>query len=248
MTTKNILIIGATSGIAEAVARRYAASNCNFVLVGRDTAKLDIIASDLAARGAAGVHVLPWDANDVAQAGATIAGAWQQLGTVDLALIAHGSLPDQARAEEDLAYAVEQFRLNGESAVVCMLALAQHFRKQGNGTLAVIGSVAGDRGRPTNYVYGAAKGAVEDCASGLRASLFKQGVHLLLIKPGFVATPMTAHLELPGALTASADQVAQDIQRAVARGSDVLYTRWFWRWIMLIIKSIPTLVFKRLSL
>jgi len=248
MTIKNILIIGATSGIAEAVARRYAASNCNFALVGRDSAKLNVIASDLAARGAAHVHVQQWDANDVAQGSATVASAWQNLATVDLALIAHGSLPDQARAEEDLDYAIEQFRLNGESAVVCMLALAQHFRKQGRGTLAVIGSVAGDRGRPSNFLYGAAKGAVEDCASGLRASLFKQGVNLLLIKPGFVATPMTAHLELPGLLTASADQVAQDILRAVGGGRDVLYTRWFWRWIMLIIKSIPVKIFKRLSL
>ena len=248
MPTQNILIIGATSGMAEAVARRYAAQACNFMLVARDPAKLAVIGSDLTARGAGQVHSHIWEGSDMAGVPGIGAAAWAALGHVDLALIAHGTLPDQARAETDLAYALEQFRLNGESAIACLLSLAQRFEPQGRGVLAVIGSVAGDRGRGSNYVYGAAKAAVDACASGLRARLFKKGVHVLTIKPGFVATPMTAGLNLPAKLTVSADHVAGDIVNAVEKKKDVLYTPWFWLFIMMIIRAIPTRIFKRLSL
>lgn len=248
MTIKNILIVGATSGMAEAVARRYAAEACNFVLVARDQGKLDIIAADLVARGASIVHTLIWEARDMDGVSRVADSAWQTLERVDVALIAHGTLPDQIRAESDLAYALDHFRLNGESAIACMLCFAARLESQGSGALAVIGSVAGDRGRGSNYVYGAAKAAVEACASGLRARLFKKGVHVLTIKPGFVATPMTADLKLPAKLTVTADHVAGDIVRAVANRKDVLYTPWFWLFIMMIIRAIPTRIFKRLSL
>jgi short-subunit dehydrogenase len=248
MSKKNVLIIGASSGIAEAVARRYATQRSSFVLVARSEAKLAVIASDLVARGAAGVQALIWEGDDLASLPALINSAWNVLGTVDLALIAHGTLPDQARAQGDLAYAMEQFRTNGESAVACMLALAGHFEAQGHGVLAVIGSVAGDRGRGSNYVYGAAKAAVDAFASGLRAQLFKKGVHVLTIKPGFVATPMTAELDLPAALTATPDRVAADIEKAVDSRRNVLYTPWFWGWIMRIIRFLPTAIFKRSKL
>lgn len=248
MRKKNVLIIGASSGIAEAVARRYAAQGSSFVLVARSEEKLAIIASDLVARGAAGVQTLVWEGDDLDSLPALANSAWNALGTVDLALIAHGTLPDQARAQGDLAYAMEQFRTNGESAVACMLALAGHFEAQGHGVLAVIGSVAGDRGRGSNYVYGAAKAAVDAFASGLRAQLFKKGVHVLTIKPGFVATPMTAELDLPAALTATPDRVAADIEKAVDSRCNVLYTPWFWGWIMRIIRFLPTAIFKRSKL
>ncbi|MDM0090036.1 SDR family oxidoreductase [Variovorax sp. J2P1-31] len=248
MTPKNILIVGATSGISEAVARRYAAEGARFLLVARQQDKVDIIAADLKVRGAAGASPELWDANDVAALPAVLDRAWQSLGRVDVALIAHGTLPDQRRAEVDMAYAIEHFRLNGESAIACMLGLAARFEAQGDGVLAVIGSVAGDRGRGSNYLYGAAKAAVDACASGLRARLFKKGVHVLTIKPGFVATPMTAGLDLPAKLTVSPDRVAGDIQKAIAARKDVLYTPWFWALIMLIIRLIPGRIFKRLSL
>ncbi len=248
MKTKNILIIGATSGIAEAVARRYAAQGARFVLVARQSDKLEVIAADLRARGATGTSLELWDANDVAALPAVIDRAWQALSQVDMALIAHGTLPDQARAERDMPYAIEHFRLNGESAIACMLGLGARFEAQGSGVLAVIGSVAGDRGRGSNYLYGAAKAAVDACASGLRARLFKKGVHVLTIKPGFVATPMTAGLDLPAKLTVTPDRVAGDIQKAVESRKDVLYTPWFWTLIMQIIRLIPGRIFKRLSL
>jgi short-subunit dehydrogenase len=164
MTTKNILIIGATSGIAEAIARRYAAQGCNLVLVARDQQKLDVIAADLVARGVGAVRTKTWEASDTAGLPDVVAFAWDALKVVDVALIVHGTLPDQERAANDLSYATEQFRINGESAVLCMLALSSRFEMQREGTLAVIGSVAGDRGRPSNFLYGAAKSAVEACA------------------------------------------------------------------------------------
>ena len=227
MKKKNVLIIGASSGIAEAVARRYASQGAQLVLVARNQSKLDVISSDLSARGAAAVRTRLWEGQDTAGLTELADFAWRSLGAVDLALIAHGTLPDQERAQSDIAYAMEQFRTNGESAVACMLALRKHFEKQGHGVLAVIGSVAGDRGRGSNYVYGAAKAAVDTLASGLRAQLFKKGVHVLTIKPGFVATPMTAELDLPPRLTASAERVAADIDKAVNNRRDVLYTPWF---------------------
>lgn len=248
MKKKNVLIIGASSGMAEAVARRYAAQGSSFVLVARSEAKLSVIASDLVARGAAGVQTLIWQGDDLEALPVLAKSAWDALGTVDVALIAHGTLPDQARAQSDLAYAVAQFRTNGESAIACMLALAGHFEVQGHGVLAVIGSVAGDRGRGSNYVYGAAKAAVDAFASGLRAQLFKKGVHVLTIKPGFVATPMTAELDLPAALTATPEKVAADIEKAIDSCRDVLYTPWFWAWIMRIIRFLPTAIFKRSKL
>jgi len=218
------------------------------VLVARNQSKLDVIASDLSARGAAAVHTLLWEGQDTAKLTELVDFAWRSLGAVDLALIAHGTLPDQERAQNDIGYALEQFRTNGESAIACMLALAKHFEEQGHGVLAVIGSVAGDRGRGSNYVYGAAKAAVDTLASGLRAQLFKKGVHVLTIKPGFVATPMTAELDLPPMLTATPERVAADIEKAVNNRRDVLYTPWFWVWIMRIIRFLPAIIFKRLSL
>lgn len=248
MKTKNILIIGATSGMAEALARRYAAENARFALVARQQDKLEVIAADLAARGAAGANFELWDANDVTALPGVIDRAWQSLGRVDMALIAHGTLPDQQRAEHDMAYAVEHFRLNGESAVACMLGLASRFEAQGDGVMAVIGSVAGDRGRGSNYLYGSAKAAVHACASGLRARLFKKGVHVLTIKPGFVATPMTVGLNLPAKLTVTPERVADDIYKAIEGRKDVIYTPWFWAFIMLIIRVIPVKIFKRTGL
>lgn len=245
---QNILIIGATSGIAEAAARRYAVQGARFFLVARDGKKLEAISTDLAARGAKDVQTFSMDANDSDLIPRMVNAAWQAFGTIDVALVAHGTLPDQPRSENDIAYAIAEFRTNAESVIACLAGLAQRFEPQGNGVIAVIGSVAGDRGRASNYLYGAAKAAIDTYASGLRARLFKSGVHVLTIKPGFVATAMTANLNLPERLTATPESVARDIQRAIAKRRDVLYTPWFWNWIMLIIRWIPALIFNRMKL
>lgn len=245
---QNILIVGATSGIAEAVARRYAEQGARLFLVARNNNKLQAISTDLAARGAKDVQTFVMDANDSALIPQMVDAAWKAFGTIDVALVAHGTLPDQLRTETDIAYAIAEFRTNAESVIACLAALAQRFEPQGKGVIAVIGSVAGDRGRASNYLYGAAKAAIDTYASGLRARLFKSGVHVLTIKPGFVATSMTANLNLPERLTATPESVARDIHRAIMKRKNVLYTPWFWIWIMLIIRWIPAVIFNRMKL
>ncbi|CAM3365201.1 Decaprenylphosphoryl-2-keto-beta-D-erythro-pentose reductase [Bordetella sputigena] len=244
----HIVIVGATSAIAQAVARRYAADQAALFLVARDADKLALVAVDLGARGASRVHTFVMDASDYSRLDELCSTAWSDLGHVDVVLIAHGTLPDQRRTQTDLPYGIQEFRINGESAIACMSVLGERLKSQGRGVLAVIGSVAGDRGRGSNYLYGSAKAAVDAFASGLRARLFKTGVHVLTIKPGFVATPMTAGLDLPARLTAQSDQVAADIVRAVSARRDVLYTPWFWRFIMGIIRLVPNAIFKRSKL
>ncbi|MGA9032917.1 MAG: SDR family oxidoreductase [Sulfuricaulis sp.] len=244
---QNILIIGATSGIAEAVARRYAEQGARLFLVARNNIKLETVSTDLAARGAGEVKTFVMEANDSDLLPQMLDSAWKVFGTIDVALVAHGTLPDQLRTETDIPYAIAEFRTNAESVIACLVGLAGRFETQGKGVIAVIGSVAGDRGRTSNYLYGAAKAAIDTYASGLRARLFKSGVHVLTIKPGFVATSMTAGLNLPARLTATPESVAQDIHRAIAKRKDVLYTPWFWILIMLIIRSLPAAIFKRMK-
>jgi hypothetical protein len=244
---QNILIIGATSGIAEAVARRYAEQGARFFLVARNSNKLQAVSTDLAARGAKEVQTFVMDANDSDLVPQMVDAAWKAFGAIDVALVAHGTLPDQQRSESEIPYAIAEFRTNAESVIACLAGLAQRFEWQGKGVIAVIGSVAGDRGRANNYLYGAAKAAIDTYASGLRARLFKSGVHVLIIKPGFVKTPMTAQLNLPELLTVTPEIVARDIQKAIAKRKDLLYTPWFWTWIMLIIRWMPAPIFKRMK-
>ena len=188
------------------------------------------------------------DANDSERIPRMVDAAWLAFGAIDVALVGHGTLPDQQRSETDAPYAIAEFRTNAESVIACLGGLAGRFEPQGKGVIAVIGSVAGDRGRASNFLYGAAKAAIDTYASGLRARLFKSGVHVLTIKPGFVATSMTANLNLPARLTATPESVARDIQRAIAKRRNVLYTPWFWYWIMLIIRWIPAVIFNRMKL
>ena len=246
--TRNIIIVGATSGIAQAVARRYAQKGARLFLVAKDTVKVQAVAADLRARGASAVDVFVMDMNDTSRLTAMLQSASQALGRMDLALVAHGTLPDAERARMDVGYLVQQFRTNAESVIACLASLAEHFQTQGSGVLAVIGSVAGDRGRATNYAYGAAKAAVHAFASGLRAQLFRHGVHVVTIKPGFVATQMTAQLDLPSALTAQPDTVAARIEWAIEARRNVVYTPGFWWLIMAVIRVIPETLFKRLKL
>lgn len=244
---QKILIVGATSSIATACARLWAMQGATFFLVGRTAEKLSQVADDLTARGATiQTHVL--DLNHFDQHPAMLDACYSAMGQVDIALIAHGTLPDQKACEQDAQLAVQEFTNNGLSVIALLTGLANRMEAQKSGCIAVISSVAGDRGRPSNYLYGAAKGAVTDFCSGLRARLFKSGVHVLTIKPGFVDTPMTQGLALPKLLLVTPEKVAQDIVRAVEKGRDTLYTPWFWRFIMLIIIHIPGTVFKRLSL
>lgn len=244
---KRILIIGATSAIAEATARLWAARGATLFLVGRNAERLEAVASDLRVRGAAAVTSFAMDACDTAAHAAMLEASRDAMGGLDVALIAHGSLPDQKACEVSVELTLKEIDTNALSVIALATRLAEIFEKQGCGTLAVISSVAGDRGRQSNYVYGAAKGMVSLFMQGLRNRLAKKGVQVLTIKPGFVDTPMTAAFP-KGALWAKPEAIARGIARAVEYGADEVYLPGFWRLIMTIIRLVPERVFKRLSL
>jgi decaprenylphospho-beta-D-erythro-pentofuranosid-2-ulose 2-reductase len=245
---KNILIVGATSAIAIACARQWAKEGARFFLVARNGERLKQVADDLTARGAqfAACHQL--DIDSLERHSGMLERCAAELGALDIVLVAPGTLPDQSACQADPAVAVREFNTNAVSVIALLTPIANVLEAQKHGALAVISSVAGDRGRPSNYLYGSAKAALSAFCEGLNARLFKSGVHVLTIKPGFVATPMTASLPLPGPLVATPEQVANDIVSAVEKSKDVLYTRWFWAIIMLIIRSVPRFLFKRASL
>ena len=242
-----VLIVGATSAIAHETARIFAANGAALALAARNPDKLGAAASDLRARGAEAVHEFHFDALDDGTHGRVVDEAMAALGGIDMALVAHGVLPDAETVNHDAAAAVESFRVNATSVVAVMTHLAGAMERQGHGTLAVISSVAGDRGRPSNYVYGAAKAAVTEFASGLRARLHGTGVQVVTVKPGPVDTPMIVGVDRPGALTASAESVGARIHRAMTRGEAVVYAPGYWRPIMAAIRAIPERVFKRLD-
>jgi short-subunit dehydrogenase len=170
-----------------------------------------------------------------------------QLGGIDAALIAHGTLSDQAACQGSVDLLMQEFATNALSVMALCTHLANRFEAQRHGVIAVISSVAGDRGRQSNYVYGAAKAAVTAFTSGLRQRLYPQGISVVTIKPGFVATPMTAAFK-KGLLWASPQAVATSIVRAMDRGTPVVYAPWFWRPIMWVVRSVPEFIFRRLKM
>ena len=242
-----ILIIGAYSAIAEATARVWAAQGHRLYLVGRRAERLRDVAADLKIRGAESVEWAELDANDFARHAEVVSKAIATLQGLDIALIAHGTLGDQAACERDARLTLQEINTNAMSVISLVTHLSPHFEAQRSGTIAVISSVAGDRGRASNYVYGCAKGAVSLFLQGLRQRLHPAGVHVLTIKPGFVDTPMTAAFR-KGPLWASPDRVARGIMRAIARRHSVTYLPCFWRGIMAVIRSIPECLFKRIKL
>lgn len=246
--SKNILIVGGASAIAAACAREWVKAGASFMLAGRHETRLGAVAADLRVRGAHRVGTFVLDVNDFSQHRALLDATLAELGRIDIVLVAHGTLSDQSECERDPAAAVREFSVNALATIALLTLLANTFAAQKSGSIVVISSVAGDRGRASNYVYGAAKAAVTTFCEGLRARLFKSGVTVLTVKPGFVDTPMTAGLALPAPLVASPERVAADIVRAVARGKDSIYTPWFWAQIMLVIRALPGFVFKRISL
>ena len=245
---KRILVIGATSASATACCRLWAEQGHEFFLVARDAEKLQQTAQDLEARGAKSVNSFTMDVLDTPQHALMLQQCISTHRQIDIALVAHGTLPDQAACEQDAELALQEFSINGSSVISLLSLLAEQFTLQRCGSLAVISSVAGDRGRPSNYLYGSAKAAVSAFCEGLHARLFKIGVHVITIKPGFVDTPMTQGLTLPKVLVVPPEYVAKQIVSAINNKKAVLYTPRFWALIMLIIRSIPNFIFKRLNL
>src|SRR5579872_4880040 len=242
-----ILIIGATSAIAHETAKCFAKDGAELFLVGRSSEKLESVQNDLKVRGAKRAESYVLDLSQLDRHQEMIESAIETLGGLDMALIAHGTLSDQRLSQESVAKTLEEFTTNCTSVISLSTLLANYFEPRKHGCIAVISSVAGDRGRQSNYVYGAAKGAVTVFLQGLRGRLAKSGVAVVTIKPGFVDTPMTASIR-KGLLFASPRKVGQGIYHAMLKGKEVVYLPWFWRPIMLIVKSIPEPVFKKLSI
>ncbi len=242
-----IVICGATSAIAMETAKIYAARGSEFFLIARNNSKLSAVANDLRVRGAKKVDTAVADLTDISCHQRLIDQASAALPDFDLFLIAHGTLGDQNACERDFSLAQKELDANFLSAASLLTIVANRFEAAKNGSIAVITSVAGDRGRKSNYIYGAAKGALDIFLQGLRNRLYSSGVNVLTIKPGFVDTPMTADIK-KSPLFASPQTVARGIVSAIDRRKDIVYLPWFWIWIMLIIRNIPERIFKRLSL
>lgn len=246
---KRIVIIGATSAIAEHCARLWVKDSVvDLTLVGRDPEKIARVAADLSVRSPQSIfRVLEVDFIDPL-AIQELVDAIVVEGPVHIVLIAHGSLPDQAFCQQDLAACHEALTVNGVSPVLFAEAFASHMQKVNQGILAIIGSVAGDRGRKSNYVYGAAKGLVTRYAQGLQHRLANTGVKVVLIKPGPTDTPMTAHLKQQGGGLANVEDVAKLIVKAIDQGKPVVYAPAKWALIMMIIRHLPRFAFNKLDI
>lgn len=244
---RRVLIIGATSAIAEQTARCFAVKGDRLFLAARDATQVQTIAADLRLRGASEVDTAAFEATDYETHPDLIAAAKKALGGFDVALIMHGTLPDQNACQQRFEQTQTEFAVNALSVISLLTILANYFEETHHGVLGVITSVAGDRGRQSNYVYGSAKGCLNIFLAGLRHRLAKSGVTVLTIKPGFVDTPMTKDFA-KGLLWASPTTVARDIYRAVEKRRSVIYTPWFWRWIMGVIRLIPQALFHKTKL
>lgn len=246
---KRVVIIGATSAIAEHCARIWAQDQpVDLTLVGRNVTRIERVAADLRVRSPQShIRVMQGEFLDPIGLQAVVDAIVDQ-GTVDTVLIAHGSLPEQGVCQIELMRCREALEINGVSPVLCAEAFARHMAQANHGTLALIGSVAGDRGRKSNYVYGAAKGLVTCYAQGLQHRFAGTGVKIVLIKPGPTDTPMTAHLKGQGVKLTAVEDVAQSIVGAIERGQAVAYVPRQWQLIMWVIKHLPARIFNKLNI
>ena len=240
-----ILILGATSDIAQAIARKFASENYALQLAARDPFRLENLASDLRIRFEVDVQTLAFDATDFK----AHESFYQALSpSPSVVITVFGYLGDQEKGQQDWEEAAKIIHTNYTGAVSILNVVANDFAHKKAGVIVGVSSVAGDRGRGSNYLYGSAKAGFSEYLSGLRNRMAGVGVSVITVKPGFVATSMTEDLDLPSLLTAQPSAVASDVFRAIKHKKDVIYTRWFWKWIMLIIKIIPEKIFKRLKL
>lgn len=242
-----LLVYGANSGICHEILKLYARQEASFFLVGRNADKLAAVSEDLAARGGKVVGSASYDFKDWEQHEPTIARARDTLGDIDVAIIAHGTFPEQAETESSGAVTKACMDDNFTSVIVISQALAQQLAQQGRGTLAVLSSVAGDRGRKSNYTYGSTKAGIDAFLQGLQGRFAGTEVKIVNIKPGMTVSPMTAHME-HGLLWSTSQGIAPGIQKAITRGTPVYYAPGYWRLIMLVVRLLPTSVLAKLPI
>jgi decaprenylphospho-beta-D-erythro-pentofuranosid-2-ulose 2-reductase len=243
---RTVLVLGGTSEIARGIAMAYAAAGWRIVLAGRNRAGCERNARDLVARYAASVQVAEFDVGEAERFEQMLAGLPE---FPDSVVCVVGMLGDQVRAQADLALARDILRVNFEGPALILGLVAERMAARGRGTIVGVGSVAGDRGRASNYLYGAAKAGFAAFLSGLRNRLASRGVHVLTVKPGYVRTRMTDAMALPGPLTADPRDVGEAVYRAAELSRrNIIYVRPVWRLAMGIIGLIPESLFKRLRL
>ena len=243
---KKVFIVGATSAIAKETARVYARRGCDLYLVARNENQLKSLTDDLKVRGAPRVSYSVADLNHFNQHAQLVSQAAEFLQGLDIALICHGSLPDQQASEKSFELAQHEINTNGLSVISMLTELAEVFINQRQGTIAVITSVAGDRGRQSNYVYGSAKAMVSTYLQGLRGRLLPFNVHVVDIRPGFVDSPMTARFK-KGPLWSSPIKIAGIIVKSIERKRHTVYAPFYWGIIMFAVRIIPEFLFKRIK-
>ena len=244
---KRVILLGALSTVGEALARIYASEGAQLVVVARHSQRMENLAADLTLRGAARVHTVPRDLT-LAPCPTDLTHWVSLLGFVDHIVILYGVLGDQSRAESDEGYARGLLEANFISPAIWSLAAGKILAARGNGCLVVVGSVAGDRGRQSNYIYGAGKGGLGILIQGIAHQLSPTRARAVLVKPGFIATRMTQHLNPKGPLWATPEAVARIIRRAADHGGPIIYAPGFWRLIMMVIRSTPAWVFHKTKL
>jgi short-subunit dehydrogenase len=242
---KNVLILGATSDMAVAFAKKFAQEGYSLTLAARNKEALQLTASDMSIRFQVDVDAVPFDALDFE----SHEQFYKSLKSKpDIAICVFGLLGDQLSAQKDWTNCLTILNSNYTGAVSILNIIANDFENRREGIIVGISSVAGERGRQSNYLYGSAKAGFSAYLSGLRNRMTASGVHVMTVKPGFVKTKMLDNLKTPGPITATPDAVATAVYKAVIKRKDSIYVLWMWRWIMLIIKSIPENVFKKLKL
>jgi len=242
---KYLLILGANSDIANAIAHKFAQEGYNLYLASRDTEKLKVNAKDIEVRYNVKVKYFYFDALNYS----SHKQFYQNLPLKPEGVVcAFGYLGDQKKAQTDFKEVKQIINTNFTGCVSILNIIANDFEQRKRGFIIGISSVAGDRGRKSNYIYGSAKAGFTVYLSGLRNRLSKAGVQVITVKPGFVQTKMTQNMKLPKILTAKPQEVAEDIYKAMKKRKDVVYTKWMWQYIMLIIKLIPEKIFKKMSL
>lgn len=240
-----VLILGAASDIAVSLARKFASSGYTVQLAARNVPRLHPLQLDISIRYNTACSLHEFDA---AQPETHPAFFSSLPARPDVCISVFGLLGDQAKAESDWEECRRILEVNYIGAVSILNIAAEQYAAAGNGIIVGISSVAGERGRASNYLYGSAKAGFTAYLSGLRNRLSEKGVHVLTVKPGFVDTRMTENMPLPPLLTATPDAVANAIYSAVLKKKNVLYVKWFWRWIMFVIKCVPEPIFKKMKL
>lgn len=242
---KSVLLIGATSDVAKAIAEKYASEGWNLLLMGRDVSAIERLAKNYEIRYEIKAEAIELDLTK-------FIGHSNIIDTIDefpsLSIVFAGYLGDQQKGQTDWEESQKILDTNFTGVVSVCNLIANKYESKNEGSIVVLSSVAGERGRQSNYLYGAAKAALTAYLSGMRNRLFKNNVHVLTVIPGFMATKMTEGLNLPKLLTALPDEVATVIFKAVKKKKDVVYVRYMWKYIMLVIRIIPEFIFKKLSL